>query len=129
MAAQLHNLAHVAAAAGDAGRARALLGESLALQRDRENPGGIAEGLAGFAAVAAAEGQAERAARLLAAATTLWEGHQLPLWPGERAEYERTEARARAGLDEATWQRAWDEGRALTTDAAVAYALEEPGDA
>ncbi len=65
---------------------------------------------------------------MLGSATAIWEGHNLPLWPAERAEYERTLARARAGLDEATWQRAWDEGRALTTEQAVAYALEEPGD-
>jgi hypothetical protein len=45
------------------------------------------------------------------------------MWPAERVEYERTTARARAGLDEATWQRAWDEGRALTTDEAIAEAL------
>jgi hypothetical protein len=45
------------------------------------------------------------------------------MWPAERVEYERTVARARAGLDEATWQRAWDEGRALTLEQAVEAAL------
>ena len=42
-------------------------------------------------------------------------------------EYERTAARARAQLDERAWQRAWDEGRAMALERAVAYALEEPG--
>ena len=85
--------------------------------------------LKGFAAVAAAEGQAERAARLLGRATALWESHRLIIWPAERAECERTTARARVGLDEAAWQRARDEGRALALEHAVAYALEEPADA
>jgi Tfp pilus assembly protein PilF len=116
IAAQLHNLAYVAVAQGDLARARGLLEESLALQRELGNPGG-------FAAVAAAEGQAARAARMLGAAAAIWEGNNLPLWPAERAEYERTTARARAGLDEATWQRAWDEGRAMTTEQAVEAAL------
>jgi tetratricopeptide (TPR) repeat protein len=125
VAAQLHNLAYVAVAAGEVGRARALLAESLAVQRERENPGGVAEGLAGFAAVAAAGGQAERAARLLGAATATWEGRGLAMWPAERAEYERTTARARAQIDEETWARAWDEGRTMTMEQAIEYALAE----
>ncbi len=128
LAAQLHNLGYVAVARGEAARARALLGESLALQRELDNAGGVAEGLAGFAALAVAEGQGERAARLLGSATAIWEGHNLPLWPAERAEYERTTARARAQVDEETWQRAWDEGRTMTPEQAAAYTLEEPAD-
>ena len=126
---RLHSLGHAVLAQGQAGRARGLFVESLALARELEDRGGVAEGLAGFAAVAAAEGRGERAARLLAAATAHWEAHGLVMWPAERAEYERTTARARAQLDEATWQRAWDEGRAMTMERAIAYALEEPGDA
>ena len=125
----LHGFGHAVLAQGEIQRARTLFAESLALQRELEDRAGIAEGLTGFAAVAAAEGQAERAARLLAAATALWEGHGLVMWPAERAEYERTTARARTGLDEATWQRAWDEGRTMTPEQAIAYALEEPADA
>ena len=124
----LHSLGHAVLAQGEVGRARALFAESLKLALELEDQGGVAEGLTGFAAVAAAEGRGERAARLLGAATALWEGHNLLMWQAERVEYERTLTRARPQVDEATWQRAWDAGRALTTDEAVAYALEEPGD-
>jgi hypothetical protein len=128
VAAQLHNLAYVALAGGEVARARALLGESLALQRELDNPAGIAEALGGLAALAVAGGEAERAARLLGAATTLWGGHGLAMWPAERAEYERTTGRVRAQLDEGAYQQAWDAGRALTTEQAIACALEEPPD-
>ena len=33
-----------------------------------------------------------------------------------------------AGLDEATWAAAWDAGRAMAPEQAVAEALEEPAD-
>ena len=65
---------------------------------------------------------------MLAAATALWEGHNLPLWPAERAEYERTLARGRAGLDETTWLRAWEEGRAMGMEQAICEALKVPAD-
>jgi hypothetical protein len=33
---------------------------------------------------------------------------------------------ARKQVDEATWTAAWEEGRAMNLDQAIAYALEEP---
>jgi DNA-binding CsgD family transcriptional regulator len=44
----------------------------------------------------------------------------LPLY---RAEYDRGVAATRAGLTEATFDTAWSEGRAMTPEEAVAYAL------
>jgi hypothetical protein len=40
---------------------------------------------------------------------------------------ERKVDAGRAALDEETFDRAWQEGRTLTLDQAVAYALEETG--
>ena len=124
----LHSLGHAVLARGEVGRAEVLFGESLAVALELEDRGGVPEGLTGFAAVAAARGQGALAAGLLAAATALWEGHNLPLWPAERAEYERTLARARPGLDETTWLRAWEEGRAMSMEQATREALEVPAD-
>ena len=45
----------------------------------------------------------------------------LPLY---RAEYDRGVIAARAGLDEAAFSAAWSEGRAMTPEQAVEYALE-----
>ena len=45
--------------------------------------------------------------------------------PSDRLAYERRLAAARAAVDEATWEAAWAEGRAMLLDEAIAYALEE----
>jgi DNA-binding SARP family transcriptional activator len=43
-----------------------------------------------------------------------------------RADYERGVAAARAGLGEEAFEAAWAQGRAMTLEGAVAYALDEP---
>jgi soluble lytic murein transglycosylase-like protein len=45
--------------------------------------------------------------------------------PWESALQEPYLAAARSRLDEASWQKAWAAGRAMTLEEAVAYALEE----
>jgi hypothetical protein len=66
----------------------------------------------------------ERTARLLGAAEALRAAIGLPLPPAERPDYERTVAAARAQLDEAAFATAWAQGRAMSLDQLVAYALE-----
>ena len=70
-------------------------------------------------------GEAERSARLFGAAEAL--GYQQA--PAERALREPYLAAARSRLEEAAWEAAWAEGRAMTFEEAVAYALEEEADA
>ena len=83
----------------------------------------------GLAAVAVTQRQqpkgAVRAARLLGAATGQFEAIGAAMWPADRLEYERTVAAARAALSEEVFAAAWAEGRAMTLDQAIAYALEE----
>ena len=43
----------------------------------------------------------------------------------DQIEHDRVVANARAQLDEATWETAWAEGRAMTLEQAIAYALED----
>jgi hypothetical protein len=45
--------------------------------------------------------------------------------PEHRSHYGRTLVAARAQLDEATFGAAWEAGRALTLEQAIAYALGE----
>lgn len=139
--ASLHNLGHVALAQGDYEQARALFEESLALHQEVGNKPGIVEGLAGLAGVAAMAsqhrasdgqtGEAEQArkagwtARLFGASDALRGAIGAPMWPAERVDYERNMAAARAQLDEEEFERAWQEGRSMTIEQAIAYALEE----
>jgi predicted ATPase/DNA-binding SARP family transcriptional activator len=67
---------------------------------------------------------AQRAARLFGAASTLRDAIGVHLSPADRSLYEPYLAAARAQLDEATFAAAWAEGRAMTLEQAMAYALE-----
>ena len=137
--ASLHNLGHVALARGEYARARRLFVESLALHRSLGNKAGMAESLAGVAGVlaqarGAGEPMADRrkvlqAAHLFGAADAVREAIKAPMWPAERADYERNLAAARAQLDDGDWQASWAEGRAMPLEQAIAYALEETPDA
>ncbi len=117
----LHNLGVTALRRGEDASAADLIKSSLELFSALQDREGIANCLIGFAAVAARARQAERAARLLGAARALLD-NPAALRPADQAEYERGAADARALLGDAAFTRAFDEGRALSLDAAVAAA-------
>jgi non-specific serine/threonine protein kinase len=119
-------LGHLARDEGAYAQARALYVESLALRRQHDFRPAIAQSLEDLAALAARERQAERAIRLLGAAEALCEtlGIQPPAAVPE--EYERAVAAGRAALGEDGFAAAWAEGRAMSLDQAVGYALGDP---
>jgi predicted ATPase/DNA-binding SARP family transcriptional activator len=104
-------------------QAAVLLSESLRLHRELDDTPGMAAGLVGLAEVACSSGQPERAATLLGAEAALRETLGYQTWPTIRADYEHIVATVRAQLDEATFAAAWAEGRAMTLEQAIAYAL------
>ena len=60
------------------------------------------------------------AARLWGAAESLREAIGMPLPPVDRVDYERSVAAARAQLGEKTFVAAWEEGRTMTAEQALA---------
>ncbi len=74
-----------------------------------------------------ARGQLVRAIRLWRAAETVLGSGEPGTLPhvADQSLYEQSLAAARAQLDEATWTTAWSEGRAMTTDEAIACALND----
>jgi tetratricopeptide (TPR) repeat protein len=124
-AAVLGTLGDLTRAQGDHEGARALYKESLSIYRQLEDTRGIADCLKGLAAVAHAQGQHERAAQMFGAAEALREASGAPLSVSERADDERSIAAVRAGLGEETFTSAWAEGRAMTPEHAIGYAVEE----
>jgi tetratricopeptide (TPR) repeat protein len=120
----LDNLGDVAYAQGDYSAARALHQESLVMLRELGDPKAIANSLEGLAGLVAALGRYVRAARIWGAAERLREEIGSPQPPNERPPYDRRVAAARAG-DDAAFDRAWHEGRALTLEQAIELALEE----
>jgi predicted ATPase/class 3 adenylate cyclase len=118
------NLGWVALGRGEHPQAAALFAEALTLFRDLEDLVNIAECLEGFAGATGMRGEGERAARLYGAADSLRQYLGAPLLPGDRPRHERYLAAARSRVGAAAWEAAWEEGRSMTTEKAVAYALE-----
>jgi len=119
----LHQMGIAAHRRGEQDRARALLEESLVLHRDVGDRWRMASVLEGLAEVSSSLGDHERASRLFGAAEVLRQEIRAPLPSCERADYEQGVAAARAGLEEGDFDAAWSEGRAMTPDQAVEYAL------
>jgi predicted ATPase/DNA-binding winged helix-turn-helix (wHTH) protein len=122
----LDNLGEVAFEQRDYPAARKLYEQGLVIWRELGNRAGIANSLEGLAPVVAALGDSLRAARLWGAAERLREeiGSSLP--PNERPQYDRCVVAARAVLkDDAAFDRAWQEGGALTLKQAMELALEK----
>ncbi|MFN2250741.1 MAG: ATP-binding protein, partial [Anaerolineae bacterium] len=125
------NLAEVAYCRGDYARAGKMYGEALAELYGAGERVNITLSLAGTGAVAAQQKHPRRGARLLAAAEAHRERTGMALDEANAAMHESMVAVARAQLAGHVWEAAVAEGRAMTLDEAVAYALsdDDPGSA
>ena len=119
----LAGLGRVAMDLGAIEQARRHLTRSLRLSHATGARIGVARGLEAFAALTGHEGRPELAVQLAAAATTLRETAGLPPLSGARVEAYLAPARR---LGDAAVARLWASGRALTSEAAVALALDAP---
>jgi predicted ATPase len=108
----------------DPERAGALFRQSLAAFRDLGEPAGIAEGLAGLASVEAATREATAAATLASAAERLRQTFAARELPLERRIAARYLGSAVGQIGPNSWDEAWRRGQELTTEDAVAKALE-----
>jgi hypothetical protein len=124
----LVRLALVMLEAHDVDASRRLLAESLAIGRETGERLGLAANLEAYARLAAVEGRPARAARLSAGASTLRESVGVdpcePGWPDP----EPIVADLRSALGEEAFARAWEEGRTMTLDESLDYALREEAD-
>ncbi len=107
---------------GDSDAASAAQREALEIFVEVGNPTGIAMVLEAMAMIAMVEGRHVRALRLAGASEAVKDqtGGGAPaelMLSGEKLE------ESRRSLDPETAERAWDEGRAMGTDKAIAYAL------
>jgi predicted ATPase/class 3 adenylate cyclase len=121
----LGTLGWVALCEGDWDRAIARLGESLEVRQEIGDKGGCAWCLERLAEVALARGNPEKATRLLSAAAAVRISLGSVIDPADQAEYQNIRTTLRTELGEEQFAAIWNEGRALTLDRAIAYALEE----
>ncbi|SDL35013.1 AfsR/SARP family transcriptional regulator [Streptomyces indicus] len=101
---------YVAELRGDTGQAASLHAESLAAARRTGDARAVAFAIEGLACAWSAGGAAERAAEALGTAAALRASVGSPLPPGERADVDRAESRARAALGEQAFTAAYDRG-------------------
>jgi non-specific serine/threonine protein kinase len=85
----------------------------------------LAANLHVLASTAGSQGQPVRSTRLWGAAEALRESIGVALSPVELYHYGPYITAARAQLDEAAWEAAWAEGKAMTTEETIEYALYE----
>jgi hypothetical protein len=119
----LSELAHVLRREGLLDDAEAMYRETIPGWQHGGNRGAIANQLECFGYLALARGIPVRAATLLGAAEVLREGAASPIPPQERPEYDAQMERLRGLPDEGALASAWAEGRSLTSDEAVAFAV------
>jgi hypothetical protein len=99
--------------------------ETLLVSSELEDQWIIPRALGGLAGAAVLAADYQRAARLFGALAAIRELSGITEAAGSfRAINETDEAVARAALDDDTFEAAWSEGRAMTLEQAIAYALE-----
>ncbi len=108
---------------GDYEQAAEMLSESITIRKELEDKGGTAWCLEKFAEIEIAEGRPARAACLLGAAEALRQTIGTAVDISDRADYERSVRDIRTELGEAVFVEAWEEGRTMTFERAIAYAV------
>jgi predicted ATPase/DNA-binding XRE family transcriptional regulator len=122
----LQILAQSAWAAGEHEEATRYLRASLVVASELADRVNVAYCMQGLAEVDLAREDPHRAARMLGAAESLLELAATPLYAwADHDMPQRATDTAREALGERAWKVEWDEGRAMTFEKAVAYALRE----
>jgi DNA-binding CsgD family transcriptional regulator len=114
---------------GEHERAIGSFEEALVTSQDMGRTPQVIETLEGMASLAGAMGKATRAARLWAAAEAARQATGIIAFsPGELALHEPHLALASSQLGDEAWQEALDQGRAMSLEEAVEYALSKEAD-
>jgi non-specific serine/threonine protein kinase len=124
----LYNLAQAALSRSDYDGAASHLEEGMTLSEQMGDRANVAYCLEGLAVVANARGKAERSGRLIGAAEGLHEAVGVPVYvyyEPHRSLYECTVATVRSHMGVEAFQVAQAQGRTMTFEQAVAYALED----
>ena len=121
----LQGLGKVAQSRRDYATARSHYMEAIVLRREISDRFSAAFNLEAIATLATVQKQLEQAARLFGVAETLHPAIRFEMFAVERDEHDQAVATTRAALGEKAFMAAWEEGKKMTLEEAVAYALEE----
>jgi predicted ATPase/DNA-binding SARP family transcriptional activator len=124
LAIALQSLGMAVTRSGDMRRATALFRESLESMRRDPQTLFLSRGLEMLALCLIGQNAPVEAARIYGAAQTLRESIGAKMWQLDKDQHEPIMARARRRAGEAEFQRAFDEGRLLTSETVIEFALE-----
>ena len=110
---------------GNPVEAKRLIDESVSVFREAGDRWNLGRSFARLAGIAMSQKQPERAARLCGAVEALFEAIRSPIVPTDRLAFDKVVAAARASLGGPGFMSAWDEGKAMTLDQAIEYALKQ----
>ena len=119
----LWGLGMVAVEQGSLDQARQLLREPLIACWELGNKEFTLYILGTWAKLILAEGSSQRVGTLLAAIAALRQSFGMPMVPREQVEHDHLVELAQAGCGQDAWSQAWEEGRAMSLDEAVKFAL------
>ncbi len=118
-------LAHIERQLGNYVEAVELYRQSILAWRELGHRVSLAHEFECLAFIACAQSQFQRAARLFGPAEVLRESLNSPMTSTERSEYDQNIATLRTQMDEFDFAAAWAEGRAMTMEQAIDFALKE----
>ena len=117
--------AHVERQLGNYAQAIELYHQSVLAWQELGHRVSIAHEFECLAFIACAQAVWQRAVLLFGAAETLREGLNSPMTATERIEYDQNLSTLRTQMDESTFAAAWAEGRGMTLEQAIQFALKE----
>jgi predicted ATPase/class 3 adenylate cyclase len=118
-------LGHVARHSGDIPQAKKIYHDTLPEWKDLGNRAAIAHQLECFAFLAVIDEEPQRAIKLFSAASAVRERVQASMTEPERVEYNQAVARLHSMLAAARFDALWAEGRSMTMERAIDFALSQ----
>jgi predicted ATPase/class 3 adenylate cyclase len=121
----LFNLAQLTRLEGDGKGAVEKFAEGLSIARELDDQRIISVYLLGMGGAASTSGEPVKGVRLFGASEALRERIGSALEPEDQLQYDRDMLDMRNQLSEEAFSKAWEEGRAMSMEEAIAYALEK----
>ena len=121
-------LGHIARAKGEIIQSKKIYQQTIKSFQDLGNRGAIAHQLECFAGIAITDEEPQHALKLFGGAEALRERIDSQMTDYERIEYNRSVAQLRAMLAEAEFNALWADGRAMTMEQAIQFALQGSND-